>query len=127
MTFIYWLGSANNRSTGQGGSQAIEDGIILALSLAAAAKCPLTQLHHWLQCYQDARKPRADQAAKASHITGKAYDDLIFSEQGMKFLENAYSWINENDLFNDFCAIVKQSPELRTHQTLLDSLISAFK
>ncbi|KAI9151354.1 hypothetical protein HJFPF1_08556 [Paramyrothecium foliicola] len=112
---------------GQGGSQAIEDGIVLALTLAAAAKSPPTKLQQWLQCYQDARKPRADQAARASHITGKAFHDLMFSDEGMEFLKNAYSWINENDLLNDLRLIVEQKGELSGHQSLITELMGIFK
>ncbi|KAG6014542.1 hypothetical protein E4U41_004806 [Claviceps citrina] len=87
---------------GQGGSQAIEDAVLLSLTLAAAAASPSTELPQWLQTYQAARKPRADQAAKASRVTGEAFDKLMFSDEGMRFLQNAYAWINTNDLFGEF-------------------------
>ncbi|KAG5963915.1 hypothetical protein E4U57_005783 [Claviceps arundinis] len=86
---------------GQGGSQSIEDAIVLSLTLAAAAASPPTDLSRWLQTYQAARKPRTDHAAQISRATGQAFDKLMFSEEGMRFLQNAYSLFNKNDLFED--------------------------
>ncbi|KAG6125912.1 hypothetical protein E4U12_006888 [Claviceps purpurea] len=86
---------------GQGGSQSIEDAIVLSLTLAAAAASPPEDLPRWLQTYQAARKPRTDHAAKISRATGQAFDKLMFSEEGMRFLQNAYALFNMNDLFED--------------------------
>ncbi|KAG5979096.1 hypothetical protein E4U43_006946, partial [Claviceps pusilla] len=99
----------SEKPPGQGASQAIEDAVILALTLAAAAAAdsPPTELPQWLRTYQAARKPRADQAASASRATGEAFNNLLFSEEGMRFLQNAFAWINTNDLFGDLARAVE--------------------
>ncbi|KAG5926410.1 hypothetical protein E4U53_003085 [Claviceps sorghi] len=111
---------------GQGGSQAIEDAMILALTLAAAAASPPMELPQWLRTYQAARKPRADEAAKASRLTGEAFDNLLFCEEGMRFLQTAYAWINTNDLFGDLAKAVEREFGAGKRVDLMQWLMSRF-